>query len=59
MILELREEERGVDMRVAVVNLWVVRLGAACCSQWRHSVRAGVLAQGPQRRGVGAQIRTP
>lgn len=46
-----------VGMAVAV-HLCVVRLGPIRCAEGRHSVRAGVLAQGPQRRGVRAQIRT-
>lgn len=59
MILELREEERRVDMRMAMVNLLVVRLGAARCPERGHSMRASVLAQGSQCWGVGAQVRTP
>lgn len=58
MILELRKEERWVDVRMAVVNLCVVCLGTTCCAERRHSMRAGVLAQGSQRWGVGAQIWT-
>lgn len=58
MILKLRKEERGVDMGVAVVDLCVVCLSTTRCTEWRHSMRASVLAQGSQRWGVRAQIWT-
>lgn len=32
MVLKLRKEKRGVHVWVAVVNLWVVGLGATSCS---------------------------
>lgn len=58
MVLKLREEKRGVNVRVAVVNLRVVGLGAARRSERGHRMRTGVLAQGSQCRGVGSKIRT-
>lgn len=54
MVLKLRKEKRGVHVGVAVVNLWVVGLGATSCSEWRHSMRTGIFAQGSQCWGVGA-----
>lgn len=45
-------------MGVAMVHLLVMCLGTACCPKWRHSMRAGILAQGSQRWGVRAQIWT-
>lgn len=58
VILKLREEKRGVNVRVAVVNLRVVGLGAARRPERGHGVGTGVFAQGSQRRGVGSQVRT-
>lgn len=58
MILKLWQKERRVDVWVAVVNLLMVRMGTACCPQWRHHMRTSIFTQGSQCRGVWAQIWT-
>lgn len=47
-----------MDMGVAMVNLWVVCLSTTSCSQWRHRMRASILAQSSQCWSVRAQIWT-
>lgn len=60
MVLELGEEEGGVDMGVAMrvammVDMRVLVL--ATSPERGHGVGPGILAQGPQCGGVRAQVR--
>lgn len=57
VVLKLGEEEGGVDMGVAVVDLWVVRWGSAWTERG-HGMGPGVFAQSPQCRCVGAKVRS-
>ena len=58
MVLELRQEEGGMNMGVSMVDMGVVCLGTACHPEGGHGVGPSILTQGPQCWRVGAKIRT-